>query len=1011
MLGSGDSTQRGSEWSIWDLHVHTPSSLVQQYGRDDDETWARFFLEIESLPRAISVIGINDYWFLDGYRRVAEAHRQGRMKNIKTFFPIVEMRLNQFGGSPSSLSRVNVHVLFDPNLGIDVIEQQFVNRLNPAFTLDPEAASPNWNGAVSRDSLADLGRQIKASVPDGERHRYGSDLTEGFNNLVVPLEEIQRLRESSFLTGRTLLGIGKTEWADIKWNDQSIASKKSIAAQAAFLFTAYEDVTRWAADVDTMKNGRVNSKILDCSDAHRWANSTEKDRLGNCYTWLNTTPTFTGLVHALAEFEHRVYVGLEPIMLGRVRSSPEQFLESVSFSYVGGQDNPLFSYDLPLNSGFVAVVGNKGQGKSALLDCIALGGNSARKADFAFLNSQRFLTPSNREASAYQVELRWQNGVSRAIQLDGEYSQAHQVSVEYLPQRYVERVCSSDPTGRESAAFEQELREVLFTHIPDSRRAGESTFDGLLGRVTRATQDVVDRLRSELQPLINRYATAVEFAEQHALPDIEARINEREVQIRAAENDLGEAREEFGRFDVLKEESSELAGLRRQSQELASFVEQSRAERLTEQKAAGLAQQSLLDLDSIKQRLNDLRTTARQLDDDLQHLLGRFDLETTGPLVDVMASDDLIAEIGSRAAIAEREAGRRAAALAATIENLDRQREHAVSRLAAEDSARELAHRKVQQGESRLRDLRGSVEFPESYLWLLDLRAKVQGSPAELEIVEDALLAHARAIHEALTDQLTEVETLHKPAAEFIANSTALHNAGLSFVAMLQFGHSWEKLSEYLDGRRTAELQARITAAVDDVDPTDWESLGELLRECLKRLRHERGGDSGQSRSPSLAVRSSTTLSMFVAALFDLRWLNLRIGLIGDGLPLAQLSPGQRGLVLALFYLVVDRRTSPLLLDQPEENLDNETIHARLVPAMKEAAMRRQTIIVTHNANLAVVGDADQVVHCRLQDGRFQVTSGSLAEMDMARHVVDVLEGTKAAFENRRTKYEVMNAR
>lgn len=97
--------------------------------------------------------------------------------------------------------------------------------------------------------------------------------------------------------------------------------------------------------------------------------------------------------------------------------------------------------------------------------------------------------------------------------------------------------------------------------------------------------------------------------------------------------------------------------------------------------------------------------------------------------------------------------------------------------------------------------------------------------------------------------------------------------------------------------------------------------------------------------------------------------------------------------MLALFYLVVDRRMTPLLLDQPEENLDNETIASKLVPAIHEAAGRRQTIVVTHNANLAIVGDADQIVHCQVQDQRFTVSSGSIAELDVAKFALNILKG------------------
>ena len=52
---------RGTAWRIWDSHIHTPASIVQEYGPNDDETWKRFIGELESLPEDITVIGINDY--------------------------------------------------------------------------------------------------------------------------------------------------------------------------------------------------------------------------------------------------------------------------------------------------------------------------------------------------------------------------------------------------------------------------------------------------------------------------------------------------------------------------------------------------------------------------------------------------------------------------------------------------------------------------------------------------------------------------------------------------------------------------------------------------------------------------------------------------------------------------------------------------------------------------------------------------------------------------------------
>ena len=70
---------RGSQWRKWDLHVHTPVSIVQQYGGDKPEVWEKFFCELEKLPPEFKVVGISDYLFLDGYRRVRDAKHVGRL--------------------------------------------------------------------------------------------------------------------------------------------------------------------------------------------------------------------------------------------------------------------------------------------------------------------------------------------------------------------------------------------------------------------------------------------------------------------------------------------------------------------------------------------------------------------------------------------------------------------------------------------------------------------------------------------------------------------------------------------------------------------------------------------------------------------------------------------------------------------------------------------------------------------------------------------------------------------
>lgn len=144
--------------------------------------------------------------------------------------------------------------------------------------------------------------------------------------------------------------------------------------------------------------------------------------------------------------------------------------------------------------------------------------------------------------------------------------------------------------------------------------------------------------------------------------------------------------------------------------------------------------------------------------------------------------------------------------------------------------------------------------------------------------------------------------------------------------------------------------------------------------------------------------------------LYGLEYIRPRYILKWEGKDLSMLSPGERGTLLLVFYLLIDKGDMPLVIDQPEGNLDNHTVARVLVDCIKEARKRRQVFIVTHNPNLAVVCDADQVVHASMDKGKgnaIRYDSGALENPAMTQYVTDVLEGTRWAFGVRGSKYEV----
>jgi ABC-type dipeptide/oligopeptide/nickel transport system ATPase component len=145
---------------------------------------------------------------------------------------------------------------------------------------------------------------------------------------------------------------------------------------------------------------------------------------------------------------------------------------------------------------------------------------------------------------------------------------------------------------------------------------------------------------------------------------------------------------------------------------------------------------------------------------------------------------------------------------------------------------------------------------------------------------------------------------------------------------------------------------------------------------------------------------------------------------------LLQMSPGKKGTVLLILFLQISSAEYPILIDQPEDNLDNRTIYDLLCKIVKETKINRQIIIVSHNANLVVATDSENIIVAN-QEGqdpeqkkseyRFEYVNGALEyssikdekikgilyQQGIKEHVCDILEGGNEAFKQRERKYAI----
>lgn len=121
-------------------------------------------------------------------------------------------------------------------------------------------------------------------------------------------------------------------------------------------------------------------------------------------------------------------------------------------------------------------------------------------------------------------------------------------------------------------------------------------------------------------------------------------------------------------------------------------------------------------------------------------------------------------------------------------------------------------------------------------------------------------------------------------------------------------------------------------------------------------------------------------------------------------------SLGQRASALILFVLS-QRDNDLIIIDQPEDDLDNQTIYADVVKLIRKMKSETQFIFATHNANFPVLGDAELVHSCHYSDEKIVLESGSIDNPTIQKEIVDIMEGGEEAFNRRKEIYQIWNPR
>jgi len=1021
----------GSTWAKWDLHVHTPSSIIQNYGGNDDQTWDTFIEDLETLPTEFKVIGINDYIFVDGYARVLNAKDKGRLRNIDLILPVVELRLDKFAGvvkkgedgtySKSDWNRVNLHVIFD-QLDPEVIRQQFLSALVQCYHLIPEAIHhrDKWQAVITPASLTQLGQMIIDSAPANKKSDYGSPFQEGFNNLCVGLESVLDTLDRHDLKDHYLLAVGKTEWENMKWDDHSIAEKRNVINCVDLVFTAAEHPQACEKARKKLSEANVLDTLLDCSDAHALSNSQHKDRIGNCFTWIKADPTFQGLVQAVTEFDQRVFVGDMPPKILHVKGNRTKYVSSISIKKRTVSDLPddWFDIEVPLNHDLVAIIGNKGSGKSALADVIALIGDTRNYESFSFLSEARFRDPRNNLAESFTGTLRWQDGMEAHKDLHDNPAPSSVERIKYLPQNYLENLCNElEDSG--SPSFDGELRKIIYTHVPDEQRIGFQSLDELLNFQISELEKKRKQLINDLSN-VNAELVSIE----HKLTPEYKESLQKQLEVKQKEFAALEEAKPVVVEDPLQSEDAkqETATATDVLAKLEATLNEIRIEEQTARQQKANALKGAAHAMRVLQALRNHEENHKRFINDLDAMLGEVASGlNAAEIVSLTINFELIEQ--QRTRFQEEADAQDRILLDKGEEGLSRRREVTESKIQTiKDQLSErqrlflLYKEQLAHWEQAKAELKGEKNKINTIAWYTAELSSVKGLPERRNGLIETRRRVVCRIHEQIGKVVDEYRKLYQPVQSFVQSTAHLEmSLPLSFdVRIVEEGFQDSFLNRinrtrgsFMGVDESNQLVRRMLKETDFMDPNAVVALVDKIDDMLHYDRRLK--DSKAEVSVLEQLRKGNRPEELYNFLFGLEYLKPQYSLTYDQHEITRLSPGERGLLLLVFYLLVDKDDIPLVIDQPEENLDNQTIYKILVRCIKAAKQRRQVIIVTHNPNLAVVCDAEQIIFaaCDKAMKRFSYVSGAIESPEIKAQVIEILEGTKPAFQNRSRKYNL----
>lgn len=695
--------------------------------------------------------------------------------------------------------------------------------------------------------------------------------------------------------------------------------------------------------------------------------------------------------------------------MDREQKNKRSNIAQISTQRIPNPKNTMYNwldFDIKLNSGLVTIIGNKGSGKSALSDIIGHLCKCTTMDNASFLNEQRFRKAPNNYADDYKAIITWGDLHQEEMSLSERDYETTIEDAQYLPQKYIEHICNDV-----GDIFQSEINKVVFSYVDKSERGMARNLVELVNNKSTIINIKIEKLHKEIDEINSRIIRLEEQKTTHHRTYVEENLNklndnlERHKKIQPLEIKKPAPKENDDDYQIKLQEIN---------QEILT-IEQTLVDiRLKMAKT----NECIDEINILIVKIESLEYDILEVNNIMQNFKTRYSLETID-IISIKTPKDFLKNylenlinkksqlnIQINGSSDETNDETNKEGLIAKLENANKKKEILISTTDSEEKAYQKYLLDYKEWENEKEKIEGdfltedTLAYFQTELSFLkeqleptynDFRKKREEKIIELFNTKQELVSIYKKIYNPIETEITRL------LGDIDKN--------ISFEAEIQLinNNLTELLLEQINKTHTGifkgktESQNTMNQYIKETEFNKIDSVLEFIKKVLNVIDEDIDISSKKVPDKETFYRQICTL--------DYIGITFRLKFYGRGLK--ELSPGERGIVLIIFYLALSKDSIPIIIDQPEDNLDNQSVYSKLVPCICAAKKKRQVIIVTHNPNIAIACDAEQIIFCEINksNNSIRYDTGAIEDSQTKEYVVNVLEGTMPAFDLRKRKY------